>query len=121
MLTVERIESTNHSKYSDIHREIRGAILYGIYVLFFTFSAHFREKPLLYYRNFVNWGRLRMRNVISNVSDTSRGVVKVSHFVPRDQSSLTLSAPMTSLLTNQIIARRPDRVRFTHFRATLIE
>ena len=56
------------------------AILYGIYVLFFTFSAHFREKPLLYYRNFVNWGRLRMRNVISDVSDTSRGVVNISLF-----------------------------------------
>ena len=89
--------------------------------MFFTFSAHFCGKPLLYFRNFVNWSRLRMRNVIHNVYDTSRAVEKVSHFVPRDQSSLTLSAPMTSLLTNQIIARRPDRVRFTHFRANVID
>ena len=78
-----KTQKTKHNFHIESHP--RGAILNGNYVLFFTFSAHFRKKPLLYFRNFVNWSRLRMRNVISNVYDTSRAVEKVSHFVPRDK------------------------------------
>ena len=92
------------------------SVLYGVFHILCTdlygecttpdFRAHFREIPLLYFRNFVNWDRLRMRSAISNDSDTSRGGGNFWHYAVCTTWGImtSLSGAFHMLRTNQGVA-----------------